>query len=75
MHNSEIEKELTGSVVLVTGGAGFIGTGLIRQLIKSNTKQIIVLDNSVSNLQDLTVEFPTPDLSRLKLIQGNTALT
>jgi FlaA1/EpsC-like NDP-sugar epimerase len=71
MHNSEIEKELTGSVVMVTGGAGYIGAGIVSRLIKYNVKQIIVLDDSVSHLQDLTVEFHTADLSRIKLIPGN----
>jgi len=56
---------------MVTGGAGFIGTGIVRQLMNYDVKQIIVLDDSVSHLQDLTAKFPTPVLSRLKLIPGN----
>jgi FlaA1/EpsC-like NDP-sugar epimerase len=66
-----MKNELNGSVVMVTGGAGYIGTGIVRQLIKYNVKQIIVVDDSVSRLQDLETEFLTQDASRLKLIPGN----
>lgn len=49
-------KVLTGERVLVTGGAGFIGSSLVRQLIE-NDNQVVVLDNFVTgdlkNLQDV----------------------
>lgn len=68
---TEIENELTDSVVMVTGGAGYIGTGIVRQLMKYNVKQIIVLDNNVSHFQALETEFSTQDTPWLKLILVN----
>lgn len=44
-------SKLDGSTVLVTGGAGFIGSSLVRQLEKKNCN-IIVLDNLVAGTQD-----------------------
>lgn len=38
-------KEYQGSTVLITGGAGCIGSNLTRELIKADAKQIIVLDD------------------------------
>jgi UDP-glucose 4-epimerase len=40
-----IENEYEGKVVLVTGGAGSIGTNLCRKLAESNAKKMIILDN------------------------------
>jgi UDP-glucose 4-epimerase len=40
----EIEK-LVSSSVLVTGGAGFIGSNLVEELVKLNVRKIFVIDN------------------------------
>lgn len=37
--------KLNGKVVMVTGGAGFIGSHLVDRLIKENPSKIIVVDN------------------------------
>lgn len=49
-------KEIKNSVILVTGGAGFIGSNLVDRLIQEGAKEIIVVDNLFcgreSNLRD-----------------------
>lgn len=48
---SNRSKQLDGSNVLVTGGAGFIGSSLVRQLENKNC-DIIVFDNLVAGTRD-----------------------
>lgn len=38
--------------VLVTGGAGFIGSELVRQLVDQGAKQVVVVDNLVNGCHD-----------------------
>jgi len=54
--------DLNGKSVLVTGGAGFIGSHLVDRLIKEKPSNIVVVDNfylgKQSNLQDAELNFP-----------------
>ena len=42
---SIILEKIKKSIILVTGGAGFIGSNLIKELLNLNAKKIIVLDD------------------------------
>ena len=49
----KIEDELKNQIVLVTGAAGSIGSGIVKQLVLYNPKLVILLDQSESALYDL----------------------
>ncbi len=54
--NSKIAEELDGNVILVTGGAGSIGSELVRQICRYNYKSLIIIDQAESALYDLQQE-------------------
>ena len=55
--------------ILVTGGAGFIGSNLVHELIKDSQNNIVVLDNfSTGKKENLALISNNP---RLKVIEGD----
>lgn len=54
--------------ILVTGGAGSIGTEITRQLLKSKCKRLIVLDHSELNIYRINQKLNS---KKLKVILGN----
>ncbi|PLJ76899.1 MAG: hypothetical protein B7L53_09295 [Thermofilum sp. NZ13] len=44
---SDKEKYLVDQTILVTGGAGFIGSNLVKKLIEHSCKKIIIVDNLI----------------------------
>ncbi|MDF4204122.1 nucleoside-diphosphate sugar epimerase/dehydratase [Maribacter sp. SA7] len=54
--NSKIANELKDKTVLVTGGAGSIGSELVRQICTYDYKSLIVIDQAESALYDLQQE-------------------
>jgi FlaA1/EpsC-like NDP-sugar epimerase len=49
----KIQDELKNQIVLVSGAAGSIGSGIVKQLALYNPKQVILLDQAESALYDL----------------------
>lgn len=53
LDEEKIGKELTGETILVTGAAGSIGSGMVRQIAAFNPSKLILLDQAESPLYDL----------------------
>lgn len=56
-----ISKQLEGKKVVVSGAAGSIGSGLVRQILKYNPKMIYLLDQAESALYDLHIDLLSID--------------
>ena len=56
IQNENITEELKDSVIIVTGGAGSIGSELVRQISSYSYKTLIVIDQAESALYDLQQE-------------------
>ena len=56
LDEDKISSELKGKVILVTGAAGSIGSGMVLQIAKYEPKLLILLDQAESPLYDLQNE-------------------
>ena len=54
--NSKIRSEIKDKVIFVTGGAGSIGSEIVRQICGYNYKALIIIDQAESDLYDLQQE-------------------
>ena len=70
VNNEEILADISGKVVLVTGGGGSIGSELCRQIATANPKQLIIFDIYENNAYDIQLELKHrhPDLNLVALI-------
>lgn len=63
LSEEKIKDELNQRVILVTGAAGSIGSGLVRQIARYEPKQLVLLDQAESPMydfqQELITHFPT----------------
>jgi len=59
---------LEDSKVLVVGGAGFVGSNLVSQLLDANVREILIIDNLLSS-----VSTNLPNNPRVKFIFGSIA--
>lgn len=55
IENESIQKDLEGKTILVTGGAGSIGSEIVRQIAEFNPKLIVILDQAESALHELEI--------------------
>ncbi|NAS12378.1 polysaccharide biosynthesis protein [Poritiphilus flavus] len=53
---SKVSDELKGQVIMVTGGAGSIGSEIVRQIATYDYKSLIIIDQAESALYDLQQE-------------------
>lgn len=63
LNNTAISNELRGKTVLITGAAGSIGSGLVREIMHFEPKLMVLLDQAESAIYDLQQEiknFGTP---------------
>ncbi len=63
-----LSKDIQGATICITGAGGSIGSELARQLIELNPQKIILLDNSESNLYQITSEVERLSNDELRLI-------
>jgi UDP-glucose 4-epimerase len=58
--------EVAGSRVLVVGGAGFVGSNLVRRLLDQQAARVLVVDNLLSAERE-----NLPDDPRVELVEGS----
>lgn len=63
-----IEHDLTGKDILVTGGAGSIGSEIVRQVLKFSPKKVYVLDFAESPLYDLENELISQGYKNFEIV-------
>lgn len=56
LNQEQLDKQITGKRVLVTGGAGSIGSEIVRQLLNFSPSTIIVCDQAETPLHELELE-------------------
>ncbi len=56
LNNSKISEQIKGKTVMITGGAGSIGSEIVRQLMSFHPFKIIILDQAESPLHSLHLE-------------------
>ncbi len=63
---NEVEETFKGKTILVTGGAGAIGSNLVRRLDELNPKKIVIIDDLSSSY-----EWNIPKGPRIHFIEGS----
>ena len=59
LNQEQLDKQIMGKRVLVTGGAGSIGSEIVRQLLNFNPATIVVCDQAETPLHELELELKT----------------
>ena len=66
--NADIRSFISNKVCMVTGGGGSIGSELVRQIVKYNPKQIIIVDIYENNAYDIQQELIEEYGKKLNLV-------
>ena len=64
-------NDLKNSKILITGGAGFVGSYIVEDLLKFNPKKIIIIDNMIRGTHINMANFinnPMVDFNRIGTI-------
>lgn len=56
LESKSISKQLEGKTILITGGAGSIGSEIVRQVIGFKPKEVIILDQAETPMHHLSLE-------------------
>ena len=72
LSEDKIKTQITGKTILVSGAAGSIGSGLVKQILEHKPKKILLLDQAESPMYDLNNELlGTLHSSELEVIIGD----
>lgn len=55
--NDELSKAFEGKTVMITGGAGSLGTEIAHQLMKFSPRGVVIFDNNESNILEMRTSF------------------
>ena len=70
--STELLDQMKGAVVLVTGGAGSIGSELVRQIVRMQVKKVYVLDQAETPLFEIGNELDQSiDKKLFELVMGD----
>jgi len=56
LHQEDIAAQIHGQTVMITGGAGSIGSELVRQIARFSPASMVILDQAESDLYELEME-------------------
>lgn len=76
LDDGKVDNQLQGKVILVSGAAGSIGSGLVRQIVNYKPALIIALDQAESPIYELETDLRRrfPDIS-LEVVVGDVRRT
>ena len=64
--NEEVYEAFKGKTILVTGGAGAIGSNLVKKLVELETKKVIIIDDLSSGY-----EWNIPKNDKIFFVKGS----